>query len=477
VFLRRASALRSSLQTRSVASGSTTIMIDPRGRSGRLIAALLCMAVLAPGVSAAAPVVTSVPPLSLSPNQWSKVFDDPGLDALLERLERDNTSIAAAAARLAAARAHAALARTDSAPQLGLATSANDAAGPLINAAGNSGSLFAGTLGASWEPDLLGRLAPSRRADKADIRAAEADAAATRLLVEVRAARLWFAAIALDEARTRATEALALTRDVAAIAQARVTRGLASREYQNTKLQAVTDATDRLAVLVRAEAEARNALGYLVGEHVALTPPASHLPLPTPAPANISAEVIARRPDVAAAMARLEAADQRHSAARRDWLPRFALTGTGGGASAALSGLLAGGAVSFGLGLLASLPFLDGGRRHARIAQAGAARQIAEIQLRDVLLTAYHETNDTLARMTQCRSALDDASTRSSLADIEKGRVGRRLARGSASRAALTEASIASLEADNARSQRQADCIETQLALVLSLGGEWSAGI
>ena len=406
--------------------------------------------------------------------RWWNVFADSGLDRLMTRLESDNTTIAVAAARLSAARAHAALGRAQTGPRLGLSVSGNYAAGPLINAAGGSGALFTGALNGSWEPDLLGRLAPSRRADKAEIRAAEADGAAIRLLAEVHTARAWYAAIALGKARTHALDVLELERESQTIAQARFARGLCSRQLVEDRAAEAARAEDRLSELTRLEIEARDALGYLVGDRTAIAPLTSHLPLPRPVPADLGAGLIERRPDVAAAMARAEAADARHSAARRDWLPQFRLTATGGTASTDLSGLLAGGVGSFGLGLIAALPGLDGGAHKARVARADAARQLADVQLRDTLLVAYRETSDALAGIARARSTLANERSRGEIAQAEAERAKREAERGSLSRSALNDAKIVLLEANIASALRQFNSIDADLTLLIALGGYWN---
>jgi multidrug efflux system outer membrane protein len=392
----------------------------------------------------------------------------------MARLDSDNTAISAAAARLAGAKANAAVGRAEASPRLGLAISGNYAAGPLINAAGGSGGLFTGALGAAWEPDLLGRLAPSRRAAKADVRAAEADQAATRLLVEVHAARAWFAAIALGEARDNAIEILALARENETIAQARFVRGLCSRQVTEDRARAVAAAADRLALLTRREIEARDMISYLVGAITANAAPNSRLPMPLPVPDGLTATLVERRPDVAASLARVEAAEARHSAARRDWLPRFGLTATGGTASTALTTILAGGAGSFGLGLLAALPVFYGGAHKARVASADAAAQLAKAQLRDTLLVAYRETGDALAGIAQARSALAAERMRGELAATEVARASQAEERGSLSHSALLDARIGELEAYGARSIRHYEAIEAELYLLIALGGEWS---
>ncbi|MBK9588781.1 MAG: TolC family protein [Sphingomonadales bacterium] len=47
-------------------------------------------------------------------------------------------------------------------------------------------------------------------------------------------------------------------------------------------------------------------------------------------PAGMPSNLLVRRPDVAAAIARLEASANRLQAEKRSWFPRFTLTASGG---------------------------------------------------------------------------------------------------------------------------------------------------
>lgn len=405
---------------------------------------------------------------------WWRTFASPALDAYMVRIERDNTTLAAAAARLAEARALARLGRAAALPQVGLAASANYAGGPLINAAGGSGALFTGSFGAAWEPDLLGRLAPSRRAGKAEVRAAEADLAGARLLVEAHAVRAWFTAVALAGARREAEAKLALAREGEDIARASLARGRSSQADVDERMRRTAAAQSRLADLTARLSQARNALGYLAGEKEPVTPADDSLPAVPPVPANLQSDLIERRPDVAAAMARVDAAVARHIATRRDWLPRFGLTATGGTASSTLAGLLSAGAGSFGLGLLAAFPLVDGGAHKARVAGAEAAKALAEAQLRDALLASWRDTGDALAASEQARAAFETEVLRSQLAETDETRARRAAERGSIGRAALIEKSEAALQARGDRALRELGTIEARIALIVALGGGWS---
>jgi multidrug efflux system outer membrane protein len=275
--------------------------------------------------------------------------------------------------------------------------------------------------------------------------------------------------------RSHALEVLALARESETIAQVRFAHGLCSRQMVEDRTRDVAAAVDRLALFTRQETEFRDMLGYLTGDRTAIAAPGSGLPMPPLVPDGLTATLVERRPDVAAAIARVEAADGQLSAVRRDWLPHFGLTATGGTASPALSRILAGGAASFGLGLLAALPVFDGGAHKARVAGAVAAKQLASAQLRDTLLVAYREIHDALAGIAQARSALVAQHSRAEIALAEVARALRAERRGTLSRADLLQARVAELEARNFGKMQQYDAIDAELTLLIALGGRWTS--
>ena len=116
---------------------------------------------------------SSLPPVA-SASRWWGIFADRELDHLIDRMHAGNTTLPQAFARLAAARAQARLDTSAMAPMVGLDASASHASGPLINAAGGSGSLFTTRATVSWEADLFGKASALRQASRLEAKAAEA---------------------------------------------------------------------------------------------------------------------------------------------------------------------------------------------------------------------------------------------------------------------------------------------------------------
>ncbi|HEY2622105.1 MAG TPA: TolC family protein, partial [Dyella sp.] len=92
----------------------------------------------------------------------------------------------------------------------------------------------------------------------------------------------------------------------------------------------------------------------------------------------------------------LRAADADIGAARADFFPRIALTGSYGYASSELSELFDRDKQSWSVGGLISLPIFDGGQRRAQLGQAQARRDELVATYQRAVQTAFSEVSDAL---------------------------------------------------------------------------------
>jgi len=127
---------------------------------------------------------------------WWRGFDDPVLDALAERVEVANATLAASVAAYRQARALVAEQRASLFPSVVLDAGASRVGGGST-AGGARGSADLG-LGASWEPDLWGRLARGAQSARAAEQASAADLAAARLSLQGELSLAYFNLRGLD---------------------------------------------------------------------------------------------------------------------------------------------------------------------------------------------------------------------------------------------------------------------------------------
>lgn len=451
-------------------------------RGASLSLALLCAATAAqagPSRSHAAPAgLTASAETSATSVQdpWWEIFADPVLDGLIRQADAGATSIDAAEARLLQAQAQLAAASGARLPRLGVAADASRRTGPLINAAGGSGSLFGVRADAGYEIDLTGRLKKARKAAALDVRAQEALVRYARLEAQAATAELYFRIRALDEDLALLDAALASRRAEAGVLQGLAAAGVrpqADALRASGELAAVE--SERLEGQ-RRRAQLEHALAELLGRPAAeFALPAAVLPGEAPrVPGDLPSQAIVRRPDVAAAAAALDASRQRLGAARSAWFPSFSLTASGGYASSDLGDLLRTSARSLGLGALVVAPILDGGARRAAVKGAEGQAALADAEHRARVLAAFREVEDsltslkTLGEQSEVLRAATEADAEA-LRELEG-----RYQAGLAPRLEIFDAQRTELKARRDALRVRADRFVATVDLVRALGGGWS---
>ncbi|WP_374408793.1 efflux transporter outer membrane subunit [Pelagerythrobacter sp.] len=343
-----------------------------------------------------APVVyaADLPPAGLA-EEWWKGFEDPALDALVERGLAQNLDIAAAQERLRAAEAVLRAERADRLPTIDGAAEVGVEAGDDSDGVTAEAGLFG-----LFDPDLSGRLA-------AEIRAAAAQyAEADYLRADQR--RIVAAAIASQYVEYRRTgaqlvlleESTALQEQTLRIVTLRFEAGLAANLDVRRAAADLAQTRALRGLIEIARAEAEHALAVLVAE------PPGTLALPAgdgidAIPAygrgpeiGVPADLLRRRADILAAEARLAQAAAQVGIEQADLRPSLTIPGSillgDGTADGLFSGFLA------TLGAALDLPLFDGGRRRAEVAAADAELDARFAEYRQAFLLALGEAENAL---------------------------------------------------------------------------------
>lgn len=387
--------------------------------------ALLASACAGPGARTPAPAGPDVPPAwragTLPGAQveagWWRAFGDPVLGELVDLALANNNDVALATSRIAEARAQETAARAALLPDVSGGASA--ARSRSVGSFGTPVEQTAAspTLSVSYELDLFGRNAPAREAARQGTVAAVAARDAAALAVAATTASSYLTLLALDERLATARETLTARQEGLRVARRRAEAGYTSRLELNQ-----AEAEYRAASLVVPQTElaisrAENALSVLLGVAPAAIPRGKGfdaLTLP-PVPGGLPADLLRRRPDIAAAEARVVASDARLDGARAQFLPKISLTGTAG---VALSTLLADPITLFSLGGSVLAPIFDSGRLRAGVETATSQRDQAAITYRATVLTSLREVEDGLAAVDrQAQAEAEVRAQRAALAE------------------------------------------------------------
>jgi outer membrane protein, multidrug efflux system len=265
---------------------------------------------------------------------WLDGFSDAALKRSVNDALEHNRSLKSAAARLREAKENTIIARSSQLPSLD--------AGTRGTGSDDGTRSYGLNLAASWEPDLWGRLRDLTRAAEADERAAIEDFRAARLSLAANAAKAYTNLSSAEQEVDLAAYTLdSFQKNLRIVERNYKATGEGALDIQFARTN-VSSAERSLEARKQDREDAARTLEVLQGRYPGgQSRAANDLPdLPGSVPAGIPADLVERRPDLAAARARLFASAKRADAARKSLLPDFSLTGSGGTSSAKLSDLL-----------------------------------------------------------------------------------------------------------------------------------------
>lgn len=264
--------------------------------------------IAAPAVYRYANAATSGDPVTA---EWWHRFDSAELDRLVAQANATNYDVAAAAARVQQARANARIAGAALAPNVSGFADASRQGGINVNDAQPSGSAFDLGIAASYELDFWGRNRALRDAAVATVRATEFDRATVAMILSADVANAWLQTVALRERERIAARNLESAQRILATVESQLRAGFVTQLDAAQQRTLVASQRRSVALLAQQANDSEAALATLLGV------PASRFEVATRALESVSipaidaglpSSLITRRPDVAAAEARLAAA-------------------------------------------------------------------------------------------------------------------------------------------------------------------------
>ena len=345
---------------------------------------------------------------------WWEIFNDPPLNGLEERIEVSNNTLRAAQAQFDQARALVRYARASKVPQVSGTAAVIDnnqsENRPLSDpTAATHYTDYLLRFDASYELDVWGRVRYAVAASRASAQACAADLEVVRLSLHAELAADYFAVRALDAEREILQSSVAAYERALELTRNRYKGGVASA-IDVAQAEAQLEATRAQVIDIEARrAQVEHAIAALIGE------PASTVSLPVqplageppPIPTGLPADLLERRPDIAAAERRVAAANAQIGVAAAAFFPALTLTGSAGFESAALVDLIRGVSGFWSAAPAAAMVLFDGGRRRAVSDQAKAGYERAVALYRETTLAAFREVEDYLATL----RVLDEEAT------------------------------------------------------------------
>ncbi len=420
---------------------------------------------------------------------WWDLFGDPVLDGLERRVEVTNQNVASARAAYQAARALVQVQRSGLFPSL--TGSASDTrsqtfagqnltgtTGPVVNTAGTANSRYALSIGASWEPDLWGRLGNAVSQAQASEQASAGDLANATLSAQGELATNYMQLRGTDAQRLLLDRIVADYEKALTITTNNYNAGTVSHGDVFQAQTTLSNAKATRADLERQRAQLEHAIAVLVGENPSTfsIAPVEWKPVVPDIPAQVPTALLQRRPDIAAAERRVAAANANVGIKKAGYFPNLTLSGSVGTNSPVLSELFGAATSLWSVGASAAMTLLDFGARRGNVLQARAQYDQTVAAYRQTVLAAFQQVEDNLAAtrvlatVAERRSEAASAATRAETVTFNQYR------NGIVPYNAVITAQQNALTARQTEIQSVIDRQVAAIALAQTVGGRWIDG-
>lgn len=412
---------------------------------------------------------------------WWEIYSDPQLNALEEKIAVSNQTLKAAVEQYFQAREQVRVVRANYYPTV--------SAGPSISRTSesrNQPNTVAGVtkyqyntfqLGGqvSWEPDLWGAVRRSVEEARANQQASAADLANVALSLQAELATDYFELRGLDSQQQILNNTVSADADYLHLTQVRFKGGVATDvdvAQAETQLETVKAQAQDIGV---ARAQFEHAIATLVGQTASsfsIAPAPLTLVLPT-IPPGMPSQLLERRPDIAAAERRTDAANAQIGIDVAAFYPNVQLGGNGGFESGNPGTWIQGPSTFWSLGGSAIEILFDAGRRHAITDQARDAYEQQAANYRQSVLNAFQEVEDNLAAL---RILSDEAQTQA--AAVDSARRSLQISTNRYKGGVTTYLEVLIAQTTQLTNERTQDDITTRqfaasVQLVKALGGGW----
>ncbi|MDC8757564.1 efflux transporter outer membrane subunit [Janthinobacterium fluminis] len=415
---------------------------------------------------------------------WWQDLHDPQLNQLLAVALADNPGLQAAEARVRQARALAGLAEDRTRPKADASVSLDreryslhgSAPAPL---AGQYAWRNQATLSLSYDLDLWGRNRSALAAALDEVQLASAESQVAQLTLQTALVRSYIQLSFEFERQECIRAGLARRDQLLELSQRRRRAGLGT-EVDVAQVEATLPAGRReLEQSAEAIALLRNQLAALAGkgpaDGEALTRPALRLERAPALPSALPAELLGRRPDIAAQRWRVEAAAQRVDAAKADFYPNLNLLAFAGLQSFGFAHFLEAASATRGVTPALTLPIFAGARLRAQLDQQGAVYDAAVAQYNGSVVAALADVANNVAKAQSLQQ--QQALGADALATAAKARqlAARAYAAGLSDAVNLLHSELALLQEQQNMAQLGARRLDSYASLMAALGGGFGA--
>jgi NodT family efflux transporter outer membrane factor (OMF) lipoprotein len=413
---------------------------------------------------------------------WWMAFHDPQLNALVDEALKGSPTLAAAMARVRLAQSELSATRAATYPQVTFdadETRERFSKDYIIPPPIGGSTDWIGQVGANltWSLDFFGKQQAEVDRARATAQAAALDATAARLLLAGSVTQAYVALWRACELVDVADEAVRQREGLLDLTSGRVRAGLETLAAQK-QAEALAATAREEAIRSRANRDlAVHQIAALIGrgaDAYEIARPRMNdtvLALPTTLPADL----LARRADIAAAQARIDAAFQGREVARTAFYPDINLVALAGWAAIGLNPMFSASALQYGVGGAVHLPIFDAGKLRAEYAGATASLDQAVADYNQAVVTAVKQTADAMTGLKSLQDQARHQHDALAAADASFRLARERYRSGLSPQTNALDAESLLLDARRDSAALAADTVSARVVLLMAIGGGFMA--
>jgi multidrug efflux system outer membrane protein len=345
---------------------------------------------------------------SIADQQWSEVFREPELQALIRTALTNNYDIRIAARRVLEQQAQVQITRSQEFPTVTGGGTGVGATLPSNLGVNIASPLAFGTfnLGAAWNPDFWGLYRKQTEAARAQLLAQTWAQRAVRLSLIQQVVSTYVDLRASDRKLEITKQTLKVRQDSLDLTEKLERGGSAPLSDVRQAEQLLYTASSQIPQLEQQIQQDENALRLLLGQDpgpVAHVAPDALAPPPQDLPTGLPSQLLERRPDIQQAEQTLIAANAQIGIARAQFFPQFSITTSAGLGGNEFSNLFdVSGKTIYGIGSLTQ-PIFEGGKLRGQLKLSRETKEEMLLNYQKTIATAFRDASNALIALNKQR--------------------------------------------------------------------------
>lgn len=411
-------------------------------------------------------------PHDFSEKWWNK-FNDQDLNRVMEDVLANNPDIDQAYYRFVQASSYFKSSESKSFPEIDIKASA----GKSRNVTGTTITTYGGSIAASYEIDLWGKIKSSKQSAWFKKNASLEDLKAAYVSITAAAAEIYFKAVEKQAEISLSMDKIKDSGHALEITILNYNEGLIGSDAVYKAKRGLAGAKAELHSARAAYENYIHALATLRGNY----PKSkniinSGLPLPSGIdidfPHGLPSDLLKNRPDIKSALYAVKAADQEIGVAMANRFPSINLLAEAGISGTDIYGPMKSGNVFNIAGELLA-PVLDWGKRKAEVKRAKARFYEILALYKKAVLDGFKDVEDSLINVSTSQEILKQVSEQESLIESDLKQVENKYVNGVASYLSVISLKTAHIDIKKKLAQAKLSLIIQKISLARALGGSW----